>query len=74
MAYITFKLEKERKLFFSQLMLFLNIPAIGFAIYRLTASGSLLIMDIFIIAVTIIVLFYTTLYIYKLILYFNRNL
>jgi hypothetical protein len=74
MVYLTIKLEKERKPFLSQFMLFLNVPAIGFAIYRLTSFGSLLIMDIFIIAVTIIVLFYTTLYIYKLILYFNRNL
>jgi hypothetical protein len=74
MVYLTFKLEKEKKPFLSQLLLFLNIPAIGYAVYRLTSFGNLLTMDIAIIALTIIVLFYTTLYIYKLILYFNRNL
>jgi hypothetical protein len=73
MVYLTYKLEKERKPFLSQLMLFLNIPAIGFAIYRLNSLESLLKMDVFVIAVTIIVLLYTTLYIYKLILHSNRN-
>jgi hypothetical protein len=70
---ITFKLEKEKKQFLSQLLLTFNVPAISFAIYRITTIITPSTMDLVVTAVIIIVLLYTTLYIYKLTMYLNRN-
>jgi len=72
--YITFRLEKERKLFLAQLMLFFNVPVIGYAIYRFSSFGTTSGMDVLVAGVSIILLLYTTLYINKLIVRFNRNL
>jgi hypothetical protein len=71
--YITFKLEKEKKIFFSQLLLGFNIPAIGYTIFRLTTIGNPSAMDIVAAVVIVFVLLYTTLYIQKLTTRFNRN-
>jgi hypothetical protein len=70
---VTFRLEKEKKLFLSQLLLVFNFPAIGYAIYRLSSVGNPSTMDIIAASVIILVLLYTTLYIYKLTIRFNRN-
>jgi hypothetical protein len=73
LIFIVFKLEKEKKLILSQLLLFFNAPAIGYSIYRLTSSEFFSKMDVVVAIVLIIVLLYTTLYIYKLTVRFNRN-
>lgn len=72
--YITYKLEREKKLFLSQLLLAFNIPAIIYAIYRILSIDKPSTMDVVVMAVVIIVLLYTTLYIYKLTMRFNQNL
>jgi hypothetical protein len=71
--FITFKLEKERKQFLSQLLLFFNVPAVCYAIYRLSSSEFFSKMDMVVAIVLIIILLYTTLYIYKMTVRFNRN-
>lgn len=70
---ITFNLEKEKKLFLSQLLLTFNIPAAGYAIYRLSSMGNPSIMDFLAASIIVLVLLYTTLYINKLTIRFNRN-
>jgi hypothetical protein len=71
--YVTYMIDKEKKLFLSQLLLALNVPAIGFAIYQLATTHPSA-MDVFVIILIISILLYTTLYINKLILRFNRKL
>jgi hypothetical protein len=73
-VFLTSKLEKEKKISLSQLLLFLNIPAIGFAVFRLSSIGNPSIMDFVVTVVVILILLYTTFYIHKLTLHFNKNL
>jgi len=72
-VYITFNLEKERKRILSQLLLSLNVPAIIYAIYRITSTQNLSRIDIAAIFLIILILLYITFYIHKLTVHFNRN-
>jgi len=72
--FITFKLDKERKLFLSQLLLVFNAPAIGFATYWLSSTENLSKMDVVVTILFVIVFLYTTFYLYKLTARLNRNL
>jgi len=70
---ITFNLEKEKKLFLSQLLLAFNIPAVGYTIYRLSSMGNPSIMDFVAAILMVLILLSTTLYVNKLTVRVNRN-
>ena len=65
------RLEKTVKPFYANLLMALNLPAIGYAIYYLTSLGSPTTMDTVAISIVILVLLYTTFYINKLTSHFN---
>jgi hypothetical protein len=71
--FITYKLDKEKKTIYSQILLFVNIPSIGYAFYTLFANGKPAKMDIFAAAVIIVVILYATLYLHKLNTHINKN-
>ena len=71
--YLTYKLEKEKKLFLSQLLLLFNVPAIGYAIYWISSSKNLSKMDIVVTVIFLIIIFYITIYVNKLNGHFNKN-
>ncbi|HNW51397.1 MAG TPA: hypothetical protein PKH79_09960 [Prolixibacteraceae bacterium] len=72
--YLTYNLEKGKKIFHAQLMLIFNIPAIVYAIYWLKTSVDPAKTDYLIAIVCILILLYTTLFIYKLTTRFKQNL
>jgi len=67
------RLEKTFKPFFANLLLALNLPAIGFAVYYLTSIGNPSTMDTFAVAIVILILLYTTFYVNKLSSHFNKK-
>jgi hypothetical protein len=69
----TYKLEKTKNTIFSQILIFLNLPSIGYATYHLISLGRPTIMDIFTSLVIVLVILYTTLYLHKLNTNFNKN-
>lgn len=71
--YIANRLEKTRRPFFSNLLLALNLPALGFAIYYLTVSGNPSTMDAVAIAIVLLVMLYTTFFANKLTSHFNSK-
>jgi hypothetical protein len=71
--FLTFRLEKTRKMVFSQMLLFVNLPSVGYATYYLVSLGKPLIMDMFTALVIVLVILYTTLYLHKLNSNFNKN-
>jgi len=71
--FCTYKLEKERKTFYSQLLLFINVPTIGYLLYFLFTQGIPKKMDIFAALVVILVILYATLYLHKLNTHINKN-
>ena len=71
--YIVNRLEKTLKPIYSTLIMGLNIPAIAYAFYYLASKGIPSIMDAFAISIVIIVLLYTTSYLNKLTIYFNKG-
>jgi hypothetical protein len=70
--FITHQLSKHKKVFLSQVLLALNIPAMGYAIFKLTATGNPSTMDMVAAIIIILVLLYTTLYLNKLTSHFNK--
>lgn len=72
--FIANRLEKTMKPFFANMILAINVPAIGFAIYTLTLSGNPTTMDGVAISIVILVLLYTTFYANKLTSHFNKNM
>jgi len=71
--YIAYSLEKTKKTFYSNLILGLNLPAMGFAIYYLSSSGNPSTMDAIAIGIVLIVMLYTTFYANKLASYFSSK-
>lgn len=69
--FIVNRLDKTVKPFYSNLLMAMNVPVIGFAIYYLTALGTHTTMDAVAIAIVLLVLLYTTFYINKLTSHFN---
>lgn len=70
--FYTYKLEKERKTLFAQLLLLIYVPLIGFAIYNLSRNKPTT-MDLVFTIVFIVVIMYTTFYLNKLSNYFTKN-
>jgi hypothetical protein len=70
--FYTYKLEKERKTLFAQLLLLIYVPLIGFAIYNLSRNKPTT-MDLVFTIVFIVVIIYTTFYLNKLSNYFTKN-
>lgn len=70
--FYTYKLEKERRTLFAQLLLILYVPLIGFAVYNLSLNKPSKIDYVFA-TVIIVVIIYTTFYLYKLSNYFTKN-
>ena len=71
--YVANRLEKTQKPFYSNIILALNLPAMGFGIYYLTSTGNPSTMDAVAIAIVIIVMLYTTFYANKLASHFNKK-
>lgn len=71
--FVVNRLEKNVKPFYSNLLMAMNVPAIGYAIYYLTSLGNATIMDTFAIAIVVLVLLYTTFYLNKLTAHFNED-
>jgi hypothetical protein len=71
-VFMTYNLEKKRQLIFSQLLLSLNIPSAGYALYYLISLGKPTMMDIFTALIIVMVILYTTLYLQKLNRHFNK--
>jgi hypothetical protein len=71
--FLTYKLEKERKTLYSQVQLFINIPTIGYVLYYIFSQDKVKTMDIFTGIIIIVIILYSTLYLHKLNLHFNRN-
>lgn len=71
--FIVYRLENRMETFYSNLLLFFNIPALFFVIYYLTTRSNPSKMDIFALLIVVLVLAYTTLYIKKLTAYFNNE-
>lgn len=67
------RLEKTVKPFYSNLLMAMNVPAIGYAIYYLTSLGNPTTMDTVALSIVILILLYTTLYLNKLTSHFNDN-
>ncbi|MFA9390646.1 MAG: hypothetical protein ACERKD_12610 [Prolixibacteraceae bacterium] len=72
--YFSYQLEKTRKPFYSNLILGLNLPAMGFAIYYLTSTGNPSTMDAVAIGIVLLVMLYTTFYANKLASHFNTDI
>jgi hypothetical protein len=70
---LTYRLEKDRKPAYSQILLFVNIPSIGYALYYLFNNNIPKKMDIFAALIIIVVILYTTLYLHKLTNRINKN-
>jgi len=70
--FYTYKLEKERKTFYVQLLLLFYLSLIGFAIYNLSLTKPST-MDLVFTSVIIVVIVYTTFYLNKLTNYFTKN-
>lgn len=60
------RLDKTRKTAFSLMMLWVNLPAIAFAIYQLTTFGPPTIMDVVAMIIILFILMYTTIYAHKI--------
>ena len=71
--FVANRLEKTQKPLYSNLILALNLPAMGFGIFYLTSTGNPSTMDTVAIAIVLIVMLYTTFYAYKLASHFNKN-
>jgi hypothetical protein len=71
--YIANRLERKRKPIFSLMMLSVNIPAIGFAIYKLSALGVPQTMDIVAATIILLILMYTTLYAHKIVEFIQKE-
>ena len=72
--FITYKLERQRKPFLSQLLLFFNIPVIVFASIMLMKPGkTFTTMDLIATIIIITVFLYATIYLNKLTTLFNKN-
>lgn len=72
-VFLTIKLEKEKKTIYSFILLFLNVLTIGTVIFYLLSMNNPSTMDIFTAVVIIVVFLYSTIYLHKLNLYFNKN-
>ncbi|HPR32500.1 MAG TPA: hypothetical protein PLK12_10400 [Prolixibacteraceae bacterium] len=70
---LTYRLEKEKNPLVAKALLFLNVPAIGYALFRITASGNPSTMDFVAAAIIILVLLYTSFYLHKLTTVLSRN-
>ncbi|MBN1927057.1 MAG: hypothetical protein JW798_14590 [Prolixibacteraceae bacterium] len=69
---VTYQLERQKKPFLSQVLLAMNIPAMGFAIFKLTATGNPTTMDTVAAVIIILVFLYTSFYLNKLTAHFNK--
>jgi hypothetical protein len=73
LLYLANRIDKTQKPIYSFAMLGLNILSVGFALYKLQASGLPSVMDI---AATIIILFvvlYTTIYAHKITIFIQKE-
>ena len=71
--FVVWKVAKTKKIFFAQVLLLFNIPAIIFTFYSLSKSDDLSRMSIFTTILFIITLLYCSIYILKLTTYLNKN-
>lgn len=71
--FIANRLEKTQKPFYSNIILALNIPAMGLGIYYLTSTRNPSTMDAVAIAIVLLVMLYTTFYANKLASHFNKE-
>jgi hypothetical protein len=65
------RLEKKVELFWANTLVFVNLPAIAWGTFYLSFKSNLAIMDIFSVAVVVIVLLYSSIYLRKLTNFLN---
>lgn len=70
--FVANRLEKTMQPFYSNIILSLNVPALGLAFYILSSKEAPTIMDGMAISIVILVLLYTTFYANKLTSHFNK--
>jgi hypothetical protein len=69
--FIVYKLEKQILMFWANILVLFNIPAIAMAFFFLKNKTDLVTMDVFSIVVVVLILLYTSFYLKKLTAYFN---
>jgi hypothetical protein len=71
--YLANRLDKTKRIFYANLLLFLNIPAISYAIYFIISERAITTMDKVAVLIVVLVMLYITFYMKKLSKYFNRK-
>ncbi|MGF7138434.1 hypothetical protein [Roseimarinus sediminis] len=71
--FLIYQLEKNISPFIAHLLLALNVPVIGYAVYYLSTNGNQNTMDAVAIAIVVLVLLYTSFYLNKLTSYLKPD-